>query len=580
MKGEFYFLDRRSVLVPIEHLSPDGVSAEFAALLANRHPAGAAIASFLAKAFSLYWQRSAHLAEKLRSWPPPRLRNIAILDSTTAIPPYVQLLNTTTWTLFDCDFDATVSSVELLAYLLVHGECMSVTGEVTHAALLNAPYWFDRTEAEVAEFRRGARASTRPDSEAFRQLADALAWLRRLHHETLRPPRPGQGLRVIADSGLAVPDEIVEEPPILVRRWEMAARAAVSRYYDRYAARSDAEVDATLKWLRDEPHAFVVTGKNNRVLWDCEHPDRVGAIRHELRRATMAALDSVRADLRVIDHHSREFRSRAVRYEGLPTAGVEIAQDGYTYLLRGRKVLAYNLDEPGLDRTRVPALPYARSMLGARAYHEWCHLAVGVRWVQCSVPPAAMADRIAELRDAFDDAVSAAPQSIRQLAGVDLMALVRGQRSDQPISWESGAALVPGETGGAALVRLMLPRIADFQANLLASHFQADDEREAYVRQNIRTLRGEYGVGQTWRMFARYLYERQYLRFSRVADPWRYFCQSTWFDADFLLSGVVSEERVMRIDRAWSALLDTFAIDPAAVRLPPSTENNRGGRGA
>lgn len=570
MSADFCFADSQAVLIPIEHLSPEGLSPRFSEWLVERRPNGAAVARLLDGAFPLYWQRSRRLANAVPAWPPPRVRNVAVIASGSAIPPYVQVLNTSTWTLFDCDFDAATSSVEFVAYLLVHGDWMSATGEVTRAALLCAPYWHDRSEEEIAEFQRGARSTVRPDAEAYAALAASVAWLRRLHHRALRSAPPPAGAREIAGTGILVPTDLAAQPAALIERWSEVAKATVHRWYTTHATTGDHALAATLEWLRDEPHTFVITGRGNRVLWDCEHPQRLGALRHELRRGTAAALGSLRDDLAVIDHHSNDFRDRALRYPELPLPADDTGQDGYTYLYRGRRVLAYNLEEPNLDRLRVPALPYARPMLGARAYHEWCHLAVRAGWVRCTAADEDLASLLGELRDAFDDAIAMAPELVRRGGGADLLAMLRTEAGENPVDWGCRSTVVAGRTGGGALVRMMLPRFADYQANLLAARLQSATEREAYVRQNIRTLRAEYERGGIWRMFARYLYELQYLRFADVGDAWTYFARSTWFDDDFLASGVTTLERVQRIDRAYRAIFDTFAVDDSAIRLPES----------
>jgi len=567
MLEEFYFSDSRAVLVPIEHLSRAGVSPAFAEVLVAHVADGAAIVGSINRAFPRYWERSARLAQRSRMWAPPRVRNIAIVAAATAIPPYVQLLNTSTWTMYDVDFAPATSSDELLAYLFAQGDRMAITGEVTLAALHNAAYWFDRSDAEIDDFRRGARVSMRPDADAYAALADALGWLRQLSHETLKPPPTATSHRSIAATGLLVPASLEGEPPLLVEHWTRSAKDAVERYYAAYRTTDGGELATTLEWLRDSPHDFVITGRNNRVLWDRDHPDRVGPVRNELRRAGATTLRSIRADLATIDDHTVDFQRRATHGEALPLPDDAIAQDGFTYLYRGRKTLAYNLDEPHLDRLRVPGLPFARAMLGARAYHEWSHLAVCAGWVRCAATDADLDRRIEFLRNALDDALAAAPQAARQVAGVDLLALTRTHGEDFTVDWGSGTTRIAGATGGAALLRMLLPRAADFQANLLAARLQSDAEREAYVRHNVRTLRGEYGAAQMWRMFGRYIYELQYLRFSEVHDRREYFLRSTWFDADFLDSGIVSEEAFDRIDRAFGELLDVFAVDPAAMRL-------------
>src|SRR5262249_29204812 len=161
-----------------------------------------------------------------------------------------------------------------------------------------------------------------------------------------------------------------------------------------------------------------------------------------------------------------------------------------------------------------PALPYARAMLGARTLHEWAHLAVLAGWVPRSATENEFDALVAELADELDAAISSAPAEVRERTAGDLAAVTA----------------TPGQRPGAALARVLLTRLPDYQANLIAMRFMALPERETYVRQNIRTLRGEYGAAQLWRMLIRYLYEFQYLRFSAVGDRRTFFLSSTWFD--------------------------------------------------
>ncbi len=566
MLEELYFLDPRLVLIPIEHLSPRGVSAEMADLLAARRRDGARLAALIDEAMPRYWSRSQALAERSARWSPPRLRNIAVIDDATGIPPYVQILNTSTWTLFDCDLDSDLSNAEFVAYLLVQGDRMAITGEVTMAAIHNAAYWFDRSNAELAQFAAAAHRSRRPDAPAYAALADATAWMRELHHETLRPPQSLVGLRPIAETGLFVAHAQQNEPARLAAAWTEAAQQAVDGYYARYRKPEQTALRETLGWLSETAPAVVITTRDNRVIWDPEHPERIGALRSELRRAAPETLQSMRDDLTILDHHSQTFRDHAVAFAELPMAGADIAQDGYTYLYAGRRVLAYNLDEPHLRRLAAPALPFARSMLGARAYHEWCHLAVDAGWVRAAVDLAA---RLTELAAAIDAVIAAAAPAVRRLGSADLEVLRAQHPPHSAVYWGGESVAVPGDTAGAALLRMLLPRFADYKANLIAVRLQSVDEREAYVRQNVRTLRGEIDRAQPWRAFARYLYEMQYLAFSAVTDRRAYFLRSTWFDSDFIATGIVDEARLDQIDAAFGAILGALYIVEDKFRLIP-----------
>src|SRR5262249_905488 len=144
---------------PIEHLSPGGVSRAGAALLAARAGWPGARIALLDRAFALYWSRTAELPGRTRTWAPPRIRHIAVLRDARAVHPYVQLLNTSAWTLYETDLDPERSHPEFVAYLLAHGDRMAQTGEVTRAALYNAAWWFTRSDDECAAFTAAAAAT-------------------------------------------------------------------------------------------------------------------------------------------------------------------------------------------------------------------------------------------------------------------------------------------------------------------------------------------------------------------------------------------------------------------------------------
>src|SRR5262249_12418551 len=116
-----------------------------------------------------------------------------------------------------------------------------------------------------------------------------------------------------------------------------------------------------------------------------------------------------------------------------------------------------------------------------------------------------------------------APFSLRNLLDADMHAL--------------------GARPGRALAESLVTRVADYRANLLAQRFLSLAERETYVRQNVRTLRGEFRSSQALRMLARYLYEYQYLRFSLVPDTRTFFLHSTWFEDDFFRPRLLDEAR-------------------------------------
>ncbi len=535
--ADYYFGDPRLVLIPIEQLTPDGMSAAFAAAVAGARGWNAERVALFDAAFARYWSRTADLARRTRTWSPPRLRHVAVLERPLDVHPYAPLLNTTAWTLYADDLAPDGSDAEFVAYLLAHGDRMARLGEVTAAALHNAAWWCARSDDECAAFAAAAARSQRPDGDAFRLLAAALPWLRRLGHASLQPLHAPH--RVIPDTELQVPRELEGEPPRLVHGWTAVARGAAAAWALAWHGGDPVAVSALLDWLAVDTPPLLITARGDRIVWDPDIPTRLGPLRSELKRAGAAALRDMDADLRVVADHTRRFLAALADPAGLaPVSDAE--QGGYVYMHRTRGLLAYNLDEPHVGRRDGPAIPFARAMLGARAAHEWAHRAVDAGWVPAGDGDAARLTALAALLDA---AIAAAPQRVRAATAADL------------------AALAANGSAGAALARVLLSRMPDFQSNLLAQRFVSAAERETYVRQNVRTLRPEYPPAKRWRMLVRYLYELQYLRFSAVTEPRTYLLRSTWADADLIDSGFVDDAGFDALAAAVAALCDGYAVD-------------------
>ena len=551
----YYFADPRLVLLPIEQLTPAGLTPAFADLLRARDWDDTRIAFFNA-AFTRYWTRSSALAARIRTWPPPRLRHVALVGDSLSVRPYAQLLNVSAWTLYASDFDPQVSDPEFAAYLFVHGDRMALTGEVTMAALHSAAYWFERTDAECAAFAAAAARAPRPDADAFRALAAALPWLRQLYHEPLRPPPAASTVRSIMGSGVLVPQAIEGLPPALVQRWTEVAQKTLAAFHARWRAPDRQAVAQLCDWLAEAAPPLLITGQNGRIIWDPDTPDRLGSVRTVLRTASGAAVQDIDADLHVVDRHTRRFLGALVDPEALPTLHPNTEQRGYSYLHRTRRLIAYNLYEPGIERLQGPALPYARAMLGARTVHEWAHLAVDAGWVPQTASPARVADLIQALSDQLAMIIAAAPETIRRQTAADLAALAGEEKP--------GRDAAP--VAARALVRILVTRLPDYQANLLSQRFLNEAERETYIRQNIRPLRAAYPPEQLWRMLARYLAEYAYLGFSAVPDPASYFRCSTWFENEFVAPGILDARRFDALTAAVRELCTTYTVDDTRFR--------------
>jgi hypothetical protein len=548
------------------------MSGSLARLLAERRGWSAERIALFDAGFRLYWERGTELARRTRRWPPPRLRHVAVVADPLAVRPYAQILNTTSWTLYDCDLDPSVSHPELVAYLLVHGDRLAVLGEVTLAALHDAAYWFERDQADRAAFAAAAERSTRPDAAAFRALARAGEWLRELADETLRAPSQGSVHRSIPGTGLLVPAAIDKEPQLLVDLWRGVARGALAAFHDRWRRPDPRAVAELTDWLAAREPAVLIVGRDGKTLWDPAAGKHIGALRSALREASGAAVRDVAADLRRIDEVSRAFLAACVAPDDLAAPPSEMESGGYTFFGAARRILAYDLVDPALERLRGPSLPYARAMLGARALHEWSHLAAAAGWVPRKLADAETAALLGELATVLDEAIADAPADVRRRTDDDLRLLLDTDRGARPLHRRDDRRLLAAASAGAALARSLLTRMPDYQANLLAARFWTGDEAEAYVRHNVRTLRGHYRPGQMWRMLVRYLYEYQYLRFSAVEDGRRYFLSTTWFAPDFDATRIFDESKLDLAASLVASICAGYAVDESRFSFPARPE--------
>jgi hypothetical protein len=554
---DYYFLDPRVALVPTEHLSANGVDPAFAEVLSERLGWSGRRVELLGAAFALYWRRATALAG-IAGLRPPRRRSIAVVRGGAELRPYAPLLNTSTWTVYESDLDPERSHAELIAYALVRGDRMAETGEVTRAALDLAVYWIGRNDAETRAFTAAARASESPEGPEFRLVADALPWLRELRHEKLRPPRVGQH-RAIPGTGLLVPRRHESRPDELVERGRARAHEAVARFHARFRTPGGPALRRLAEWLADESPPLLVTAAHGRIVWDPVSPGRSELLAEALAEAPAEAVEDVALDLARIAAHTARFRAALADPSALPAPDAAVAQRGYAYLHRERGEIAYDLDEPGIERRRCPALPYAREMVGARTWHEWAHLAVDGG----AVPRTAGDRRWEELERAFaavlDEVVQRAPRAVKAATASDLERLTG-----------------PG-SAGARLVRLFETRLPDYRANLLACRFMTLPERETYVRQNVRALSREYAADQLWRRLVRLLYEAQYLTFSAIADRRAYLLDTTWLRDDYLVTRLLGERDLDALLEAAGTLCEAHAVEAArfvAGALPPAAWPN------
>jgi len=547
------------VLVPLEHAGASGTSDELAAMLVERAGFTPAARALLDAGLGLYWTRGADLAGRTTDWLPPRRRSVAVLTDATAVRPFAQLLDTSAWTLYASDLDPAGSHPELIAYLFVLGDRMTHTGELTTAALETAAWWFERDEAERAAFARAAAASTRPDADALRATADAIGWLARLGHAELRPGTERRA-RAVRGTGLVVPHDLVREPPRLAASWTASARRALAEYRRRWvtpeagatppspAARDG--VGALCAWLAAAAPPVVVSARR-RVLWEPRAPERTVELERALARADAAALTAIRADLETVARQTRAFLAACVDPETL-CVPADATEAGYASIRADRRLVAYDLEEPGMERLQGPPLPYAHAMLGARTAHEWGHVADASGFVRCTLRDADFGATATTLARALDAVLAAAPADVRTRTAADV------------------AALGPAPSPGHALARAALTRLPDLRANLVARAFMDESERQTYARHNVRAH--EHPPAALWRALVRHLVEYQYLGLLlpdlTVAQRRTYLFEATSFGRDFMESGLLDVVRFDALARLVEILCTCWTIDARRFRAP------------
>lgn len=538
------------MLVPLEHAGPEGTTDEVGAMLVSEAGFAPAQRALLDAALRCYWRRGRDLAERTRTWLEPRRRNVAVLTDATAVRPWAQLLNTSAWTLYASDLDPARSHPELIAHLFVLFDRMGHTGEVTTAAFETAAWWFDRSDEERAAYARAAAASARPDAAALRATAEATEWLRRLGHEDLRPPEPGAEARPVRGTGLLVPRELEREPARLAACWTSVARGALADFRAAWRRPDRAAVTALSAWLAAETPPVLVTARR-RVLWDPDAPERTTQLERALARADAAAVAAIRVDLETIARHTRAFLAACVDPSALRMPA-DATEEGYASLRGDRRLIAYDLEEPGMERLAGPPLPYEQAMVGARAAHEWGHVADASGFMRCTLGDTDFATVAAALARALDAVVAAAPADVRERTASDL------------------AALGPAPTPGHALARAALGRLPDLRANLVARAFMDDVERETYVRHNVRAL--HHPPAALWRALVRQLVEYQYLGPLLGGLPLAvrrtHLFQATGFGRDFIDSGLLHVERFDALARLVEVLCTCWVVDDAHLRVP------------
>jgi len=541
------------VVVLAEHLGPHGLAADARDLLTEREGWPEPDVDLLASGLRLYFRRTHDLARRTVEFSVPLVRNLVVVLAAGNVRPFASLLNVGAWTLDRSDLDALTSHPEVVAWLLALGDRLRTTPDATLAPIQIAAWWFERSEAERAAFTRAVQQSTRPDADCLRTFAASIPHLRDLRHDRLRPVHRAGSHRRIHGTGLLVPPALEAYPPRLAEDLRLGSLAALEAFHRRQGGSSEPAVRELCEWLRDTAPPLVVAGRGGRIHWSRERADRCDLLADLLREAPETAVRSMYRELAITAERTTSFLSALVAPEELAPTDLDAAQEGYVFMHPASGLLAYDPEEPGIERLRGPGIPWAAEMLGARCLHEWAHRAVDSGWVPRVVGDEQWRERLAGLAGLLEEAVAKAPRELRAHA------------------LEYGS---PGSTG-AGLAARFAQRLPDHASNLLAAEFWSPVEREVYVAQNVRPLGAFYPPQGVWNKLVRHLYEMQYLAFSSVPDPLRAYASMTDLGEDLDRLRIGPGE-FAGLARAAAEVCEVHRIDDSRIRRREGREAGPG----
>lgn len=562
--GRFYFAHPDVFLVGVEHLTESGLSSDFAEALRNERGVSGEWIALFNKSYATYWTRANRLyAEAPEGWFPPRRQNLLIATTADGTRPYYQPFAGASWMLYASDFDPSVSNVEFGAYQFLHAERLSNAKDMARAVIGGMSYWLTRTRPDIDRFCRACQNTPRPDARVFRRLAHAMPWVRKLYHARLRPPPRNHELKVrpIRDAGLIVPEDRLEPLEQLVGALRTDAVDTFERYMEAsqqgtpqepLVAMARTPAAFVCDWLAEASPRLLVGDGQGKILWDPDRPREVDALRQALGKIGAVAAESLQLDLEIVGRRTAKILGALREPERLPAHSEDVEQHGGVYLHEKRKLIVYDLSQPGLDVRREPAPPYHRQLLGARVIHEWGHLAAEAG--MAAVPEDRKAEHEAAKKDVVDAVerlVAAAPSAFRT----------------------SAAEEAKGRAAGVFVLELIESRMSDYLANLVLERFADEAELESYIRANVASRFGE--DLDPLAMLARYAYEVQYLHLGQVEDRFGYFLGSTWFRDYLVDTKVVSEAHLRAVFDATERLCRCHALDPTAfvprsqTRPPP-----------
>src|SRR6056297_1825029 len=538
------------LVVPIEVLSDTGLDAHAASAYRDRGWLTEIECERIDAMIAAYCKRAGQLGQASRQWFHSRVQHLCLVTNGVRTRPYFQPFHASSWLLYRDDIDEATSSLELSIFLLFQAERQYLQQQVGASLLTNLPYLLILNDDQCSDFIEGCRRSTRPDAAGYRALADAMPWIRELHHESFRPPVASRSDHRRLANGLIVTAGQQARLDGLHREWMASIEAVVAAHRASPTAPTPLAGRSLLDWLETESPHRVLTGEQGEVIWSGPGSARE-ALTGMVPQCSPEAEASILADLEVIDRKSRAFLESLTAPDTLARPADWMTEGGLSYIHAETLRIAYPLSgDP--DRLRHASPPYERLMLAARTVHEWGHQAAESGWVR--VDPQRLDERRSHeeaLVSLLDGIVDGLPSAMRPA----LVAALGRPKS-------------PADTPGRMLLRGLLLRIDDYKANLLARHYLRDEEMDTYVRNNVGSRLLDYAPEHALTHLMRAVYEYQYLELSSIRDPRAWFMDSTWFEALFIAPRIVDEADFDRLAGRIGRICACYSIDADRIALP------------
>lgn len=545
--ASFYFDHEGCFLLPLEHLTREGMTEALASEIERRRLLRRPSIDLFDAAIRLLFERQGALHQAAPDTHlPPRLANVLVVTEQETTRPFFQPFVDASVILYAADLDPERSSAEHVAFQLLFAERLGQLKRYGRGLLATLPLLLSFDEASIASFVRGAASATRPDADVAKSLAALAGDIRRnvLADGLGLGASPPDGYARIQGTALATERSFATQLGKLAKEAEETAARVATTYLTRQRSRSAAHEEEVCRYLESDKPSVLVLDENGEIIWDPERSADTSAVREALREIGERPAKSLTQDLATVSRVTRDFLRLLADPDALVVPTQSLEEAGGVFVHHTRRLVAYSIAQPGLDVRTEAAPPFHRLLLAARTAHEWGHLAVDGGVVP--VPP--------HKRRQFEE------------AGRELRALFTRVMRTAPPGAKEGieSELAELEREGTRLEELPLARIEDYRSNLLFSRVIRREELEAYVRVNVRSLLVEpIGI---LRKLARYAYESQYLWLSKMAAPWTYLVSTTFILEEMVESEIVTEATLRQLLQLVGQLCQSYEVDESKLR--------------